>query len=182
MVGDKCDGLNAILAEYMDTQLQGEDVCFDVKTTLTPQVSLLFLAMVIFFVANNLSLWLFERCLAERLEDESRAEHTIDWKLLETDADSPMHASSALKHTSVGVTDLKEPLLAGGGEQHSRTTVRREAQSVDKTESTTPSAYQRCCNLLKSCLDVTASRILAALWSWNAVKITSSERMIDVSG
>ena len=42
MVGDKCDNLNLVLSKYMDSQLHGEDVCFDVKTTLTPQVSLLF--------------------------------------------------------------------------------------------------------------------------------------------
>ncbi len=179
MVGDKCDGLNVVLSEYMDTQLHGEDVCFDVMTTLTPQVSLLFLAMVIIFVANNLSLWLFERCLSERLAHDSRADH--DWKFLQGEASSPIHAS-ALKNTAARVTDLREPLLRRtDGDQWGP---RRDMTSEDKNEglAATPStSYQRCCKCIRLCANEIAWKLLAILWKWGAVEIASSERMIDMS-
>lgn len=34
IVGDSCDGINVILAEYFDTQLEGDDKCFDVVAQL----------------------------------------------------------------------------------------------------------------------------------------------------
>jgi len=34
IVGDSCDGINVILAEYLDGPLEGDDKCFDVVAQL----------------------------------------------------------------------------------------------------------------------------------------------------
>lgn len=36
IVGDSCDGINAILEQYMDPFLGGDDTCFDVIASLLP--------------------------------------------------------------------------------------------------------------------------------------------------
>ena len=47
MVGDKCDGINAILKKYLDKPLDGDDVCFDVVTELNSGAWLLMPAALV---------------------------------------------------------------------------------------------------------------------------------------
>ena len=36
IVGDSCDGINKVLAKYLDQQLEGDDKCFDLTAELVP--------------------------------------------------------------------------------------------------------------------------------------------------
>jgi hypothetical protein len=43
IIGDSCDGINKILAEYMDEELNGNDTCFDVAATIKTVSYIIFL-------------------------------------------------------------------------------------------------------------------------------------------
>ena len=181
MVGDACDGLNEILAEYMDTALHGEDVCFDVKTTLTPQVYLLFVAVFIVCVANNLSLWLIERCISERVKEEVQDGQSRDAKVLAAEED--IHITSPLHSTSAGF-DLRKPLLSTRVERSSikRSFRADEVAGVVKTDQQDEEAYSmssnQCQRFVRCCVDAVAWKLLALLWRFRAVIITRSKSSV----
>ena len=70
MVGDKCDGINAILKKYLDKPLDGDDVCFDVVTELNSGAWLLMPAAL---VASVLAQALLRRAHAQLHERSQRA-------------------------------------------------------------------------------------------------------------
>lgn len=74
MVGDKCDEINAILAQYFDNQLHHDDKCFDVETTLSGYGAFfLFFAPVFVVLVVLPNLTLGEKALEERI-DRARVE------------------------------------------------------------------------------------------------------------
>jgi len=66
IVGDKCDGIDAILQAYLDTALDGDDVCFDVETGLLPNSWALFTAALAVFFVSYPSLLLLSECVETR--------------------------------------------------------------------------------------------------------------------
>eukprot|EP00605_Chrysophyceae_sp_TOSAG23-4_P001054 GSChrysophyteH1.ASY1.ANO1.1159.1 assembled CDS len=68
IVGDSCDGINEYLEEFMDTQLHGDDQCFDVQTTLYPVCFLMFFASFLLLLFSIPSLWYCELAFKDRIE------------------------------------------------------------------------------------------------------------------
>ena len=52
VIGDRCDTINAVLRVLMDRELDGDDKCFDVVTSLKPGCWVLGCAAVLFFAAG----------------------------------------------------------------------------------------------------------------------------------
>jgi hypothetical protein len=61
VIGDKCDGINVLLKDFFDQELQGDDKCFDVVTSLEPGCFVLGGACVLFFVGGYLVIRKVER-------------------------------------------------------------------------------------------------------------------------
>lgn len=76
IVGDSCDGINVILAKYLDTQLDGDDKCFDVVATLLNDSYLIFLAAGTLFLLCVPSLCIVHHVIEER-EHRSRSRDTL---------------------------------------------------------------------------------------------------------
>jgi hypothetical protein len=90
IVGDKCDLINRILAEYFDQVLHGDDQCFDVRATLQPGCWILFLAIVFLFIARNVVMHLCHIAISEQNEDSDQTavkvndltvSRTVNWLL-----------------------------------------------------------------------------------------------------
>lgn len=183
MVGDACDGLNVLLAEYLDPELQGDDKCFDVETTLTPSVSLLFLSMVIIFFFNNGSLWLAEKSLDERIERESRRYASLNDKNGQPVEDTSAASTfMAPKHaTSSDVQPLPAPPATTINHTHSGTKS-TAVQSEEKCEhSNSPressgSFLSRCGSAVKKCLDAVQTRAIVLLFRVQAIELSSTHR------
>jgi len=69
IIGDMCTGINVILAKYFDKvlNLDGDDKCFDVTTTLNNGSWMLFGACAIHIVASIIIMRLCHRAVQERL-------------------------------------------------------------------------------------------------------------------
>lgn len=52
VIGDRCDGLNAVLRKFMNDELAGDDKCFDVVTSLKPGCFILGASSLLFFVSG----------------------------------------------------------------------------------------------------------------------------------
>lgn len=67
IVGDSCDGINALLAKYMDGILEGQDVCFDLIANLLPETAwILFLAVLLISVVSISCMSMLEQSIKDR--------------------------------------------------------------------------------------------------------------------
>ena len=73
IVGDKCDAVDALLRDYADDLLHGDDTCFDVQTSLRDGCGWLFAAAAVFPAIVAPLLRVLHRAVDERAA-ESRAE------------------------------------------------------------------------------------------------------------
>lgn len=185
MVGDACDGLNVLLAEYLDSELDGDDKCFDVETTLTDKVSLLFLAMVIIFFLNNISLWLAEISLTRRIQ-EAAALFTGK-TVADRDGDGPLKpASTAELFSPLHATNSSAESKTRGSATHTNTGTgtgndKPNVQSADSSDNSTSnttttssssSVLSLCARLVKRCMEAVNKRLIVALWSVQAIELT----------
>ncbi len=102
MVGDKCDAINAVLAQYFDEQLHHDDKCFDVETTLSAYSAFLFFAPVFVMLVVLPNLLMGERALEERI-DRARIEAELGVVSRERSkhgSAQDIKSGSALKHTT----------------------------------------------------------------------------------
>jgi len=67
MIGDACDGINVYLKKYLDTSLDGDDVCIDLIFRFTPSAWVIFMAGVSLFVLSTICLKLFDKGIHERI-------------------------------------------------------------------------------------------------------------------
>lgn len=67
IVGDGCDQVNVFLAEYLAPYLDGDNVCFDVVTTLNRGCWVLFSAAVVALICNFIVMRTCRSALAERM-------------------------------------------------------------------------------------------------------------------
>jgi hypothetical protein len=65
IIGDRCDAINVYLAEYMDSQLDGHDTCFDVIATVGSDAWILFLAAASLFIISSFTLDALHRAIEE---------------------------------------------------------------------------------------------------------------------
>jgi len=70
VIGDRCDGLNALLQKFMDDELAGDDKCFDVVTSLKPGCFVLGASSLLFFVGGFFIIRKATRETAEYLDKE----------------------------------------------------------------------------------------------------------------
>lgn len=68
IVGDSCDLINEVLKENMDTELEGDDKCFDVVATLKESAVYLYLSAFFLVVVGILMLRMFLYAVSERVE------------------------------------------------------------------------------------------------------------------
>jgi len=66
IIGDKCDGINVLLAEFFDKALDGHDKCFDVVATLAKGCWVLFGAVVVSTFCSILVMRTCHSALTER--------------------------------------------------------------------------------------------------------------------
>jgi len=74
IIGDKCDAINVILAQYLDSQLDGDDVCFDVVATLGSECGYLFTGAVLSCLVSWMLLKFGHHAIDERLRRASGIE------------------------------------------------------------------------------------------------------------
>eukprot|EP01038_Epipyxis_sp_PR26KG_P004475 gene4475-6326_t len=67
IVGDSCDGINAILAQYMDPYLDGDDTCFDVIAQLKQDSWVLFIASLLLLIVALPTLEICDSAIKQRL-------------------------------------------------------------------------------------------------------------------
>ena len=80
IIGDKCDGINKILEEFLDKPLEGNDICFDVKATLGKESAYLFsAALLTTFLSWNL-LKMAHVVLEERMDKHLKIHASADHK------------------------------------------------------------------------------------------------------
>eukprot|EP01040_Poterioochromonas_malhamensis_P012185 gene12184-13321_t len=68
IVGDSCDKINEILAQYLDEPLQGDDKCFDVVAYLKEDSWLIFLAAAMILLVGIPFLRIAHHAIKQRLE------------------------------------------------------------------------------------------------------------------
>jgi len=68
IVGTSCDGINKYLEEYLNTALHGDDLCFDVVTSLYPAFAVLFCAAFFLFITSIPALRFCETALQDRIK------------------------------------------------------------------------------------------------------------------
>lgn len=96
IIGDSCDGINVILAEYLDPLLGGDDVCFDVIAYLNNNSWTVFLAACLQLCVSIPSLYIINYGIKSRLEQSTRdADDTSygfkDKEIVGKEGDSPIH-------------------------------------------------------------------------------------------
>jgi hypothetical protein len=101
IVGDSCDGLDAVLAEYADELLDGDDTCFDVQAVLLTNAGVLLITCVLLCGFNLPMLGVFHTVCAEREVLEAGHSDVTSRKF------SIRVPSTSLKTSN----PLKEPLL-----------------------------------------------------------------------
>jgi len=151
IVGDACDGINVILAEYFDVLLQGDDICFEVIATLLNTSWILFLAATLCFFFAIPSLNLCEQAIEERMREEERTRSVLQSPSSGTRNSSRNINSNKYSSTSFS-TEVTTPLIL--------------FPSVDETPATTATSSDR--KIFSSCfssnfLSVLALKALVAL-------------------
>ena len=69
IIGDKCDGINKILSSFLDKPLEGDDVCFDVVATLSPNCVWMWSSAILTMVVSYTMLRIAHRALEDRVEE-----------------------------------------------------------------------------------------------------------------
>ena len=112
IVGDKCDALDQYLALFMDPALDGDDVCFDVETSLLSQSWVLFLAAAIVFFVAHPSLLLLGACIEERKRQSRRRSESTCGAGAGVGAGVEAGAGGRIKSNSgLSLDDMTRPLL-----------------------------------------------------------------------
>jgi len=68
IVGTSCDGINKYLEEYLNTVLHGDDLCFDVITSLYPAFAMLFCSALFLLITSIPALSFCEVALQDRIK------------------------------------------------------------------------------------------------------------------
>ena len=68
IVGTSCDGINTYLQEYLNTALDGDDLCFDVVTALYPACGMLFFAAFLLAITSIPAVSFCESALQDRIK------------------------------------------------------------------------------------------------------------------
>lgn len=188
MVGDKCDGINSVLATYFDSALDGNDVCFDVETSLLPGCVALFLsALSTTFLVAHPSLQLLHTCIEQRKDlgrRRSDSSASMRWgaNLAVESGRGGASVSDDSEATAAALEDLSRPLLfedvalerptdcsaaaatsssPGGSPSSSLSVSSIATRSVDGHDKNQPQQQQP---QAASCSHTATSRTLAALW------------------
>lgn len=115
VIGNYCDGINVILAEYFDTKLDGNDQCFTISTHLSHNSWTIFVALV-----GYLSLVLIVLLSFGIASEERRASTTDHATAGSKGLPSASTVDDNLKvaaKAKLGSTDLDEPLLIRGNDE-----------------------------------------------------------------
>ena len=132
IVGDSCDGLDVYLQKYLDPALHGNDVCFDVVTTLLPQSWALFTAAVTLFLWAHPTLLLLDTCVQERCSIKAdAASHTAS-----ADGGASLTAHQhKQQHRNAEEEGLTRPLLLEDISLHNPTTPQSGLSSPSSSRS-----------------------------------------------
>ena len=82
IVGDSCDLINEILKETMDSELNGDDKCFDVVATLKQSAMYLYLSSFLLVVVGLIVLRTFHRAVSERVDAFQRQQLADEFSCL----------------------------------------------------------------------------------------------------
>lgn len=104
VIGNYCDGINVILAEYLDTALDGNDQCFTISTHLSKNSWTILVALVCYLSLVLLALICFGIACEER--------HVLTSTSAETQNQvQPVSSMKASTKAKLNSKDLNEPLL-----------------------------------------------------------------------
>lgn len=78
MIGDSCDGINVYLKKYLDTSLNGDDVCIDLVFRFTNSAWIVFMAGISLFIMSTYCLKLFDKGIHERINLMKKLNRHID--------------------------------------------------------------------------------------------------------
>jgi len=190
MVGDKCDGINEILKAYMDPALHGDDVCFDVITTLCVQSPIIFLSAFLFVIVAVPSLSFCESALEDRilLAREGANAEEKHYSAVAYDGVLGVQATVAVAALEDKETRqvLVNPLLAASdSEIYSPGTSRENTINDDgialeaSNERANSNLYYNCKSSFSNCWLKFTDSILCELWRRDYIVIsrTSTKRI-----
>ncbi len=202
MVGDKCDGLNKILEAYLDPELHGNDVCFDVITTLCPQSPVLFLSALLFVFVVVPSLSFGEAALHARIaEGKQKASksgkaplqgqvvyRTVSYaetrqRLHDEAAAAPFDKGREGNGNNAGTVGSSNPLLAApDNEIYSQDEPLEpkdcggsgHTSSEIVTKGMARSVYENCTYYMGGCYRYCADSILCLMWRSDLIIVAST--------
>lgn len=113
VIGDRCDGLNALLRELMDDELAGDDKCFDVVTSLKPGCYVLGASSLLLFVSGFFIIRDATRDTAEFSDATAGSEGFRDHEKVERDwrrrcRDSQNNGTASTYSTSLSRSSMED--------------------------------------------------------------------------
>jgi hypothetical protein len=166
LVGTSCDGINKILAQYMDKPLDHDDTCFDLATELSANSSVLYLAALLLFVMLCVSAYVCELALQQRIGIARRAQGLQASLVLGYNDGSKV---GLCPKTGAALTGVNEPLLNKPADADESRTTAIDAERGEPSAGKTARGFPL--NWLASCADNTCRGLLGLLYRCGLVKI-----------
>lgn len=154
IVGDSCDLVNEVLKENMDSELEGDDKCFDVVATLKLSAVYLYLSAFLLVVVGLIMLRIFLSAVSERVESFQHKQLADEFACLSQDgrcASSSTRASEAshgvyedLSGRSTINTQSFASLSRTVGHHASSSSLQGDAENNDRTRVDTVDLTHEC--------------------------------------